>query len=586
MELKNREDVLVEDTWDTSDIYKTHDDFLKDIDRVKTLNDKIVSLKGKITESSDTLEEYFKLEEELSIVITKLYSYAYGNYDVDMNSASATSDIQLVTQTMEKVSVAQSFINNEFLDAGERVFDLLTDDYLKDHEYNLKTLFRKKKHILPAHDEELISSLEPAFTDNNDAMSLLKDNDLRFPTIKNDKGEDVELTLSNYITFITSKDREVRKRAFYAREETLGQFKDVFTKLIYNELKANNAISKLRGYKDNLDSALFADNLDESIFYNLIKSVNNNLSPLHKYHKMRKELLGLDDYSSYDLGVSINAKEDNEFPFEKGKDLVLKAVSVLGEDYVKNIKRAFDERWIDVYSTRGKSSGGYMRGCYSVHPYVFLNYQNKFNDVSTLAHELGHAMHSYYSEANNKVYNADYRIFVAEVASTTNEILLANYVLNNLIDTIDGTIYRQTMFAEFEDFLYKTVEKEEPFTTDVLGDKYLSLLKKYNGDAVNTLEVSKDSWARVDHFYYGYYVYKYATSMAAALALSKGILEGNQDKIDSYLKFLTLGGSMDPLDELKVAGVDLSDPKVIDDALEVFDSYVDEYYELIKQKGV
>ena len=233
---------------------------------------------------------------------------------------------------------------------------------------------------------------------------------------------------------------------------------------------------------------------------------------------------------------------------------------------------------------------------------LYINNSIKVNPLylpGIVAHELGHAMHSYYSEENNKVYNASYRIFVAEVASTTNEILLANYVLNNtddidlkleilnnLIDTIDGTIYRQTMFAEFEDFMYKTVEKEKPFTTEVLGDKYLELLKKYNGKEVNTLDISKDSWARVDHFYYGYYVYKYATSMAAALALSKGILKGDQKQIDKYLKFLTLGGSMDPLDELKIAGVDLTNPKVIEDALEMFEHYVNEYYELIKQKGV
>lgn len=598
MEIKNRNEVDMKYTWDTRDIYKTHDEFLADIESLKVLNGKVVNMKGMITASSANLEEYFHLEEDMSIIMTKLYSYAYGNHDVDMTLEEATKDIQLLTSVIEKISIDQAFITNEFLDASkERVMSLLNNDYLLSHKYNLENLFRKKKHILSTHDEELISKLEPAFTDNNEAMSLLKDTDLRFPEVKDENGKLVELTLSNYSSFISSKNRTVRKNAFYAREETLASYRDVFTQLLYKELKANNTIIKLRGYKDNLASAMFPDNLSEEIYYNLIKSVNDSLPYLHKYHKIRKELLGLDDYCSYDMNVSINDVKDTEFDFEKGKELVIKATSVLGEGYTKNISKAFDERWIDVYSSRSKISGGYMRDCYSVHPYILLNYQNKFNDVSTLAHELGHAMHSYYSDKANPIYNSDYATFVAEVASTTNEVLLANYVLNNtsdidlklevlnnLIDTIDGTIYRQTMFAEFEDFLYKTVENDEPFTKDVLGEKYLSLLKKYNGNDVDTLEVSKDSWSRVDHFYYGYYVYKYATSMAAALAISKKILKGDKEAVESYLKMLSLGGSEDPLDQLKVAGVDLSKASVISDALGLFDNYVDKYYELIGQK--
>jgi len=597
--VKERKDIDIKDTWNTEDIYANHDLFLKDLDKLYKLNDEIVKMKGHLTESSESLEHFYRVDDEISNLFEKASSYTHLNHDADMTNEGPIKDEQLVVKLYEKCSVDESFIDNEILDAGkDKIMSLLTTNYLKDHKFNLEKLFRAQEHILSAHDEELISKIIPAVTSNNEAMNLLKDTDLRFPIIKNDKGEDEELTLTNYSTFITSKNREVRKNAMIQRDTTLSKYRDVFTELLYRELKSSNAFTKIRNYKDNLNAAMFSNNLDESIYYNLIKEVNNNLEPLHKYQSLRKEILGLKDYASYDMGVSLNNVKDTEFSFEEAKDLVLKATSVLGEDYTNNLKKAFDNRWIDKYSSHNKMSGGYTSDCYPVHPYVLLNYQGKYDDVSTLAHELGHAMHSYYSDSN-PIYKSNYTIFVAEVASTTNELLLANYilknsdnkdlkleVLNNLIDTIDGTIYRQTMFAEFEDFLYKTVEKDEPFTPDILGNKYLELMKKYNGPEVNTIEIGKDSWSRVDHFYYGYYVYKYATSMSASLAIVKHILSGDQKAKENYLKFLTLGGTMYPLDELKVAGVDLSDPKVIDDALSMFDEYVNEYKKLIKKWDV
>ena len=594
--VKERKDIRIDDTWNVSDIYSDQELFLKSIKEIYALDNQIVGMKGHITDSSASLEKFYHLSDDMSLLFDKVSSFAHLNHDVDMTNEESIKEEQVVIKAAEIINANESFIDNEIINAGkEKVFSLLTNEYLKSHQFNLEELFRYQSHILSEHDEKLISKLLPAITSNNEAMNLLKDTDLRFPKIKNDKGELEELTLTNYSTFITSKNRDVRKDAFMAREETLSNYRDVFSELLYKELKSTNTINKLRNYKDNLSAAMFGDNLNESIYYNLIDEVNKNLAPLHRYQKLRKEILSLKDYATYDMGVSLNDKKDTEFSFDEAKNLVLRATSVLGEKYTKDLKKAFDNRWIDIYSSHNKMSGGYTSDCYSVHPYVLLNYQGKYDDVSTLAHELGHAMHSYYSD-NNPIYNSDYAIFVAEVASTTNELLLANYmlknsdnkdlkleILNNLIDTIDGTIYRQTMFAEFEDFLYKRVEKGESFTPKILGDKYLELLKKYNGPDVNTINISADSWSRVDHFYYGYYVYKYATSMSAALAIVKRILSGDIITRDNYLQFLTLGGTMYPLDELKVAGIDLSDPSVLDDAISMFNEYVSEYENLIKK---
>lgn len=582
------------DNWDLTAIYDNHAAFEQDLKQYEQLAQDYLKYKGHIMDSSDSLEAFLHFTQQLDLIGEKLGAYVSLAHSTDMTNETTLKDMQAIETIADKASVLASYVDNEIVAKEEKeVMSLLTTPFLKQYQFPIHNLFRAKAHLLSSHDEELLSKISPAIVSNDNAMSLLKDTDLKFPDIKNEQGQKVTLTISNYSLFITSKNREVRKNALLARDQTLSNYRDLFTELLYRELKSTNTFTKLRGYQSDLEATMFSNNLDQSLYYNLINSVNHHLDYLHRYQQLRKQVLKLDDYASYDMGVNLTTKEDHFYSFEEARDLVIKATSVLGSDYTKQLSHAFTDGWIDRYPYVNKVSGAYSTAVYGVHPYVFLNYQGKLEDVSTLAHELGHAMHSYYSNQNQPLPLANYTIFVAEVASTTNELLLANYildhsddqvlkleVLNNLIETINGTIYRQTMFAEFEDFLHKQIEQQKPFTPDTLGDKYYELLKKYNGDDVNTLEISKDSWSRVDHFYYNYYVYKYATSMAASLAIVKHILSGDKEALANYLKFLTLGGSMYPLDELKVAGIDLTDPKVMDEALEMFNYYVTEFEQL------
>ena len=593
--VKERSEILEQDKWKIEDIFETHEDFLNAIKECKELLKELKKYEGHITDSSASLESFLRLDTKISILVEKLSGYTSNRENTDLINEEYKIDSNLVSDLFDYINAEFAFITPEELEAGEaKVMSLLTNAYLKTYEKEFKDLFKRQKHILSKHDEELLAKVNPAFTSNNDVMSIFKDGELRFPKIKDEDGNLVELTLNNYSNFALSKNREVRKSAYLAREEVLSKYKNTFTELLKRELKSNIAIAKVRNYKNVLASAMFSDDLDESIYYNLIDTVNANLSVLHDYQLMRKKILKLDDYSNYDMSVSLNETKDTKYSFSEAKDLVMKALSILGDTYIKDLEKAFKDRWIDKYSNRNKISGAYATtGIYSVHPYVLLNYQGHLDDVSTLAHELGHAMHTFYSMSNQPYQYADYSIFIAEVASTTNELLLNNYILNTsedkelklsilnqMLDLIDGTLFRQTMFAEFEDFLYKTLESEKPFTSEILGNKFYELQKKYNGKHVNTLEIGKNDWSRVDHFYYVYYVYKYATSICASLAIAKKILAGDIKARDNYLNFLKLGSSVSPLEALKVAGVDLSDKEVINDAISMFKSYLDEYKKL------
>ena len=593
--VKERSEILEQDKWKIEDIFETHEDFLNAIKECRDLLKELKKYEGHIMDSSESLEAFLKLDTEISILVEKLGGYTSNRENTDLINEEYKIDSGLVSDLYNYINENFAFITPEELEAGEaKVMSLLTNDYLKTYTKEFKDLFKRQEHILSKHDEELLAKVNSAFTSNNEVMSIFKDGELRFPKIKDEDGNLVELTLNNYSNFALSKNREVRKNAYLAREEVLSKYKNTFTELLKRELKSNIALAKVHNYKNVLANAMFNDDLDESIYYNLIDTVNANLNVLHDYELMRKKVLKIDDYSNYDMAVSLSEVKDKKYTFTEAKSLVMKALSVLGDNYIKDLEKAFNDRWIDKYSNRNKISGAYATtGIYSIHPYVLLNYQGHLDDVSTLAHELGHAMHTFYAMSNQPYQYADYSIFVAEVASTTNELLLNNYILNTsddkelklnilnqMLDLIDGTLFRQTMFAEFEDFLYKTLENEKPFTAEILGNKFYELQKKYNGEYVNTLEIGKNDWSRVDHFYYGYYVYKYATSICASLALTKKILAGDTIARDNYLKFLKLGSSVSPLEALKVAGVDLTEKQVINDAISMFKFYLEQYKKL------
>ena len=369
--------------------------------------------------------------------------------------------------------------------------------------------------------------------------------------------------------------------------------KNTIASTMYGAVNSNVVIANLKNYDSAIKASLYADNVTTDIYDNLIKTVNNNLDTLFKYYSLRKDVLGLTELHLYDLYANLIESAEKKYTFEEAKDIVLNALKPLGENYVKDATKAFTERWVDVYPNETKRSGAYSGGCYDTYPYMLLNYQGRLNDVSTLAHELGHSMHSYYSRKNNSYQDADYKIFVAEVASTVNELLLCKYllkesqdkevklsILNRLMELFKGTIYRQTMFAEFEKNMYEIVEKGNIFTWEDLSNMYYDLNKKYFGDDVVVDEDIKYEWSRIPHFYYNFYVYKYATGLSAACFIVDNILSGKENALESYLEFLSTGSKYYPLEELKIAGVDMTDPKVVESAIKMFDEAINEFNEL------
>ena len=421
--------------------------------------------------------------------------------------------------------------------------------------------------------------------------------ELKFGNIKDENGNDVELTDSNFSIYIKSNDRRVRIDAFKTLYNGYSNYKNTISLMLANDVKANNSIARLRKYDSALECALFSDNIDKSVYLNLINTVENNLGPLYKYLSLKKQIICVDHLHLYDVYMPLIKEGNLKYTFNEAKDLVINALDVLGKDYINDLNKAFDEKWIDIYPNVGKISGAYSSGSYTTNPYILLNFQGELTDVSTLAHELGHSMHSFYSKKNNSYQNSSYKIFVAEVASTVNELLLAYYmldhsnnnkeklsILNRLLELFRTTIYRQTMFASFEKEIYDKDLSGEILTSDVLCDTYYKLNEKYFGTDTVIDEEIKYEWLKVPHFYYYFYVYKYATGLSAAAHIVKRILNKENNAVEDYLSFLKTGGSMYPLEELKIAGVDMNDKKVIESAIEMFNNILNEFEDLYNKE--
>lgn len=583
--------------WDLTLIYKDDNEFLKDLDNIKEEFKKIKNYEDKFMNNADLLLEFMKLNDDLGMRLEKLFSYAHLKQDEDTTNTTYQKYYGLVYNLYSDFIELTSFVVPNFMkyDFDKIEEYIKINPKLKEYEFHFKDLYREKKHILSDDVEKSLSSLSKAFDNSDSVYEILTDSDLTFDTLNKD-GKEIELTQSNYISFLNSNDREVRKEAFEKYYKEYKKFKNTISKCLSNFVEAKVSKSKLRKYDSALSGALYSDNIKEEIYNNLIDTVSNNLNPLFKYYNVKKDILNLDELHMYDVYTPVVKDLDKDYTFEDAKDIVLKALKPLGDDYINDLNKAFDERWIDIYNNKGKRSGAYSSGSYLTKPYLLLNYEGKLNDVSTLAHELGHSMHSYYTNKNNTYINSGYSIFVAEVASTVNELLLNNYILNNsnndeeklsilnnLIDLYKGTLFRQTMFAEFEKSIYSSVEKGEVLTSDYLSDIYYNLNKKYFGNSVISDDDIRYEWERIPHFYYYFYVYKYATSICASTYIALEILKGNTEVRDKYLKFLTLGNTMYPVDELKSVGINMEDKKVIEDTINYFNKLVDEFEEISKR---
>lgn len=582
-------------TWDLSSIYPSDQAFEAAFKEVESLLQGMASYEVSLTQSADDLFKALEARNTLLMKIEALYTYAHLRNDQDTSNALYQGLISRAQTLYSQVAAALSFMETSLLKADEA----LLRTYLKDeklslyaHEFDL--MFKRRTHILSDKEEKLLASASDILASSSHTFSVLNNADLTFKSLTDAQGQSLPLSHGRYGVYLESKDRNLRQQAFESMYASYQQFANTFAMTLSQSVKLHNFNASLRGFSSAREAALFANHIPESVYDALVEAVHDQLPLLHRYVTLRKKALKIDDLRMYDLYVPIVSDLDLEYTYENAQNILLEAFSVLGEDYVSGIRKAFNERWIDVMENKGKRSGAYSSGCYTSNPYILMNWQDNLDNLYTLAHELGHSMHSYYSRKHQAYIYGDYSIFVAEVASTTNENLLTAYLLNkttdlqvrayllnHYLDGVKGTVYRQTQFAEFEHMIHVLDQKGEALTAESLNQKYFELNQTYYGPEMIYDEAIHYEWARIPHFYYNYYVYQYATGFSAASALSAKILNEGQSAVKAYLSFLKTGSSLTPIDALKVAGVDMSNNQAVKDALELFKQRLEELDSLI-----
>lgn len=593
---KNRSEIKKEDTWDLTYIFKTDEEFQKCLLEVEENIKDISSYEGKLLKDDKTLFSFLDLSDTLERKLYQLYYYAHLNLDVDTTNTKSQEMEGKVTNLLQKYSVLTSFVIPELLEGDyELVLEYIKNNSnLEKYRFNLESIYRYKNHSLSKEKEELLSHLSKSFI-ASDVFENLTDADISFPYINVD-GKKIELTESNYSNYIRSLNRNVRKSAFNKLLKTYGKYKNTIAKTFSGNVDLLTSMAKIKNYPSSLEASLYSDNISKDVYNKLIDTVSDHLNVLYKYYDLKKRSLKLKNLHLYDIYTPMVNQNEKKYTFNDAKKIVLEALSVLGEDYIKNLNRAFDERWIDIYNNKGKRTGAYSSGFYDTKPYLLLNFEGRYEDVTTLAHELGHSMHTYYS-CQNQPYNlSSYSIFVAEVASTVNELLLVHYLLdktndkneklfllNQLMELYKGTIFRQVMFAEFERDMHRDCENGEILTNEYLSSHYYELVKKYFGKDVVCDELIQNEWMRIPHFYYDFYVYKYAIGLSSATKIVSDILSKKDGAIERYLNFLKTGGSMYPSEELMVTNVDILDENLYINAINSFEKYIDEFDELLKK---
>ena len=597
--LPKRNEVPAEYKWRLEDMYPTDAEWEQDVQKAKKLAEEIAAKKGTLGESGKQLLDVLSLQDELLKTLDQVYVYARMRRDEDNANSTYQALTDRATALSTQVYSAISYIQPEILDIpAETLQDWLSQVPGLDHyRILLDEITRFKPHTLSTEEEALLANISEIASAPSKIFGMLNNADLKFPMIRDENGEEVELTKGRYVQFMESKDRRVRKEAFEALYSTYGKFRNTIAASLASSIKAGVFYARTRKYPSSLHSALFADNVDISVYDNLIATIHEHLPLMHRYVALRKKALGVDELHMYDLYVPIVPEVEMKIPYNQAVETIKEALRPLGEDYRRVLAEGFSSGWIDVYENEGKTSGAYSWGAYTSHPYVLMNYQDNVNNMFTLAHEMGHALHSYYSNRAQPYTYADYKIFVAEVASTLNEALLMHhlldttddkqkrmYLVNYYMEQFRGTLFRQTMFAEFEKIVHAREEAGEPLTAEVLSEIYRELNGKYHGPEMVIDKEIELEWERIPHFYRHFYVYKYATGFSAATSLSRQILEEGQPAVERYLSFLKGGSSDYPLNLLKRAGVDMTSPEPIREALGVFKSLLEEMEQLLGVK--
>ena len=592
--LPARSEIAEVDKWALEDLFLTDADWEA---AVKQLEEQLAQLKGyagKVSASADALYAYLTLADETENLFEKVLVYSNEKMHEDMGNSTYQGYAAQAQAVATRLSAAEAFFEPELLAMEEsRLQGFLKEDpKLEKYRLLIDRIWRRKEHTLSAAGEEILAKTYEMATAPDDIFSMFNDADAKFGTIRDENGKEVELTHGRFGGFMESSDRRVRKEAFEALYQTYDQFKNTLAATYSANVKKAKFYADVRKYPSALAAALAPGNIPTEVYDNLIETVHRFLPAMYRYVALRKRALGVEELHMYDVYVPLVADQTKKIPFAEAKEIVKRGLAPMGEEYVSHLEEGFDHRWIDVYENRGKRSGAYSWGAYGTHPYVLLNYQGKLDDVFTLAHEMGHALHSWYSNANQPYVYSGYLIFVAEVASTCNESLLMQYLLkeskdkkekayllNHFIDQFKGTLFRQTMFAEFEKITHEMYAKGESLTAERLCAVYMDLNRKYFGEEMVSDPQIALEWARIPHFYTEFYVYQYATGFSCAIALSKRILEMGEAGVADYMKFLKGGCSKDPIELLKMAGVDISTPKPVEDALQLFEELVSELEE-------
>ncbi|RAU99806.1 oligoendopeptidase F [Paenibacillus sp. YN15] len=594
-QVKKRSETAPEHHWKLEDMFPSQEAWDKEYQETKELLKKAEDFQGKLSTPA-AIKVCFELEDKISLHTERLYVYANMKHHED----TAEPAYQALSEKSKKLSVeageALSFITPEILSlSDDELNKLVQAPELAFYKLTLEEMLRQKAHVLSKAEEALLAQVGNISSAPSTIFSLINNADMKFPKVKNEKGEEVELTHGSYITFLESKNRDVRRNAFKTMYETYSKQKNTLAATLSANVTKNLFYARARKYPSALEMSLFGDNIDKAVYTNLIDTIHESLPLLQRYMNLRKKLLKVDELHMYDLFAPLVEEFDMKITYDEAKEIVIDALKPLGQEYLDVLKGSFNSGWIDIYENEGKRSGAYSWGAYGTHPYVLLNHKDNLNSMFTLAHEMGHAMHSYLSDTHQEYRYAQYTIFLAEVASTLNEALLMDYLLKKTdnpkekmylltyyADQFRTTVFRQTMFAEFEMLIHQRAEAGESLTPQDFSKIYYDLNVKYHG---TQMAVDKDiemEWARIPHFYNSFYVYKYATGFSAATSFSKQILDEGQPAVDRYLGFLQSGGSDFSLNILKKAGVDMSSPEPIRQAMDVFKNLIEQMEALVQ----
>ena len=594
--IPKRSEVPEEMTWNLKDMFESDQAWMAEYEAMKEFPAKIAAFQGTLARSAQDLLAWFRLQDEIELRLGVLMGYASCKGDEDTGNSFYQDVRGKAMNVYVSIASAAAFATPEIMAIADETLDRFyaQQPELETYRRSLYQIRRRKDHILSPAEERLLASAGEMANASENIAGVFRNADQIFPDVTDSQGNVHPLTDATFVPLLTSPDRELRRRAFETYYKQLGQYKNTIAATLDGQFKQLCFFANARHYDSTIQASLDATEVPVPVYMNLIEAVHNNLDKMYRYVALRKKLLGVDELHMYDVYTPIVADADQAIPYEQAKETVLEALQVLGEDYVDLLKEGFNNRWIDVYENVGKRSGAYSSGNSRPHPYVLLNHKDNLDCQFTLAHEMGHALHSYHSCKYQPVSTSDYVIFVAEVASTCNEVLLMRhllkkttdkkqraYLINHFMDQFKGTVYRQTMFAEFELAMGKMAESGQALTADALCQKYHALNKLYFGpDMVSDDQIALE-WARIPHFFYNYYVFQYATGFSAAVAIANRILKEGAPAVADYKKFLSGGCSTDPISLLKIAGVDMSSPEPVNSALALFGELVDEMEQLV-----